>query len=250
MGFPRRKRVIDGYARCLLCRADLSIACRGLSSLWDHWKGVEHTRLEQKYRIMKQRPLLDKSCRVVTAEEDRRIRRERMSESPVFLETELSLTVEERIAIEEEEEEEGQRQLLPEGSSHYLWLCNFVVAFTSSTSFGGWTKRLVENIVPVLACLKNRAEIKVISVEGEVLVGKAVAASLASDTPLVNGMVTAGTVFDKIRRQFLVEFSGLDPLSILEYFRLWLMPSVRERFLDRMPNLRRVSEKFFFVWKL
>ena len=140
MGFPRHKRVVDGFARCLLCRVDLSIAGRGLSSLWDHWRGVEHTRLEQKYRIMTQRPLLDKSCRAVTAEEDRRIRRKRMSEPPVFMETELSLTVEERIAIEEEEEEEeeeeGQRPLLPGGSSHYLWLCNFVAAFTSSTSFG------------------------------------------------------------------------------------------------------------------
>ena len=91
--------MIDGYARCLLCMADLSIAGRGLSSLWDHWKGVEHSILEQKYRIMTQRPLLDKSCRAVTAEEDRKIRRERMSEPPVFMETELSLTVEERIAI-------------------------------------------------------------------------------------------------------------------------------------------------------
>ena len=143
MGFPRRKRVIDGYARCLLCRADLSIAGRGLSSLWDHWKGVEHTRLEQKYRIMTQRPLLDKSCRAVTAEEDRRIRRERMSEPPVFMESELSLTVEERIAIEEAEEEESQRPQLPEGSADYLWLCNFVVAFTNSTSFGG-VMRLVD----------------------------------------------------------------------------------------------------------
>ena len=77
------------------------------------------------------------------------------------------------------------------------------------------------------------------------LVGKAVAASLASDTPLVVGMVTARTVFDEIRRQFLVEFSDLDPLSILEYFRVRLMPSVRERFLDRMPNFRRVSKNFF-----
>ena len=143
MGFPRRKRVIDGYARCVLCGADLSIAGRGLSSLWDHWKGVEHTRREQKYRIMTQRPLLDKSCRAVTAEEDRRIRRERMSEPPVFMETELSLTVEERIAIEEEEELEGQRPHLPEGSADYLWLCNFIVAFTNSTSFGG-VMRLVD----------------------------------------------------------------------------------------------------------
>ena len=103
-----------------------------------------------------------------------------------------------------------------------------------------WEKRLVENIVPVLACLKNRTEIRVISVEKEVLVGKAVAASLASGTPLVVGMVTARTIFDEIRREFLVEFCG-----ILEYFRVRLMPSVRERFLDRMPNLRQVSKRNF-----
>ena len=135
VGFPRRKRVIDGYARCLLCRADPSIAGRGLSSLWDHWKGVEHTRLERNNRIMTQRPLLDKCCRAVTAEEDQRIRRERMSEPAVFMESELSLTVEERIAIEEEEEEESQRPQLSEESTNYLWLCHFVVAFANSTSF-------------------------------------------------------------------------------------------------------------------
>ena len=120
MGFPRHKRVVDGFARCLLCRVDLSIAGRGLSSLWDHWKEVEHTRLEQKYRIMTQKPLLDKTCRAVSAEEDRRIRRERMSEPPVYLESELSLTVDERIAIEEAEEAEGQRLQLAAGSVNYL----------------------------------------------------------------------------------------------------------------------------------
>ena len=108
-----------------------------------HWKGVEHTRLEQKYRIMTQRPLLDKCCRAVTAEEDQRIWRERMSEPPAFVESELSLTVEERIAIEEEEEEESQRPQLSEGSTNYLWLCNFVVAFANSTSFDG-VLRLVD----------------------------------------------------------------------------------------------------------
>ena len=106
-----------------------------------------------------------------------------------------------------------------------------------------WEKHLVENVVPVLACLKNGAGIKVVSVEGEVLVGKTIAASLALDTPLVVGMVTARTVFEEIRRQFLVEISGLDPSSILEYFRVRLMPSVRERFLDRMPNFRQVNKK-------
>ena len=111
VGFPRHKRVVDGFARCLLCKADLSIAGRGLSSLWEHWRGVEHTRLEQKYRVMMQMPLLDKACRPVTAEEDRRIRQDRMNEPPVYLESELSWSVDERIAIEEAEasHRRGQR---------------------------------------------------------------------------------------------------------------------------------------------
>ena len=143
---------------------------------------------------------------------------------------------------------------------HGQWRCECHVVtslqvktrvLTVESEAGEWEQRLVENIVPVIACLKNGAEVKVVVVEGEVLVGKAVASSLSSTTPLVVGMVTASTVFDEIRRRFFAEFSGLDPLSILEYFRVRLMPSLRERFLDRMPNLRQVREMYlsFFVWE-
>ena len=137
VGFPRNKRVIDGYARCLLCRADLSIAGRGISSLWDHWKGVEHTRLEQKYRIMTYRPLLNKSCRPVSADEDRRIKLARFTEPPVFMETDLNLTVKERVAIEEVEATEGARTHLPDDSVGYLWLNNFISSFLVARSIEG-----------------------------------------------------------------------------------------------------------------
>ena len=36
-------------------------------------EGPEHTRLEQKFRIITQRPLPDKSYQPVSADEDRRI---------------------------------------------------------------------------------------------------------------------------------------------------------------------------------
>ena len=78
-------------------------------------------------------------------------------------------------------------------------------------------------------------------VEGDALVGKALAATIAPKTPFVTGMVTQTTVFEEIRRQFLIEFSALDPLSILEYFRIRLISVVQERFLDRLPHLREVS---------
>ena len=135
VGFPRHKRVVDGYARCLLCKVDLSIAGRGLSSLWEHWRGVEHTRVEQKFRIMMQMPLLDKACRPVSAEEDRRIRRARMTEPPVFLESELSLSVDERVAIEEAEAVAGGKPVLGEESVSFLWLSQFVSSFCSTTTF-------------------------------------------------------------------------------------------------------------------
>ena len=112
VGFPRHKRMLDGFARCLMCRVDLSIAGRGLQNFWGHWKGAEHTRLEQKFRIMTQRPLLDKSCRPVSSEEDRRIRLERMIEPPVSLDSPISLSLEDRVALEREAEEENSRPVL------------------------------------------------------------------------------------------------------------------------------------------
>ena len=55
------------------------------------------------------------------------------------------------------------------------------------------------------------------------------------------GLVAQGTVFVEVQKQFLKAFAGLDPMSVLEYFRVRLMPVTHERFLDKLPTLRRVS---------
>ena len=86
---------------------------------------------------MTQRPLLDKSCRPVTTEEDRRIRRARLTEPPLFLESALGLTVDERIAIKEAEAERGSKPQLPDASVSYLWLANFISSYLNVTSFVG-----------------------------------------------------------------------------------------------------------------
>ena len=53
----------------------------------------------------------------------------------------------------------------------------------------------------------------------------------------------------EVQRQFLKEFAGLDPMSVLEYFRMRLMPVTHERFLDKLPTLRPVSiASCFGVW--
>ena len=56
--------------------------------------------------------LLDKSCRSVSLEEDRRIRLARMTKPPVYLESTLSLTVEQRIVMEEAAAASSVRPLL------------------------------------------------------------------------------------------------------------------------------------------
>ena len=79
-----------------------------------------------------------------------------------------------------------------------LQVKTLVLSVVADTS--GWEKHLAENIAPVLECLQKRAEIKSVTVEGELLVGRSVAAAHVSDTPLVVGMVTSSTVFQENQR--------------------------------------------------
>ena len=67
-------------------------------------------------------------------------------------------------------------------------------------------------------------------------------------THLVVGLITQRSVFNEVQKQFLAEFAGLDPLSVLEYFRVRLMSVAQEGFLDRLPLLQRVSKKTLFVF--
>ena len=115
----------------------------------------------------------------------------------------------------------------------------------------GWEKRLLNNVIPVIACPKDRTQLKTIAVEGDVHVGRALAAVVSPKTPLVVGLITQRSVFNEVQKQFLAEFAGLDPLSVLEYFRVRLMSVAQEGFLDHLPLLRRVSKKNpFFVFSL
>ena len=73
----------------------------------------------------------------VSTEEDRRVRRARLTDPPVFLESALGLTVEERVAIEDAEAEEGLRPQLQDGSVNNLWLNSFIASFLTVASFEG-----------------------------------------------------------------------------------------------------------------
>ena len=103
-------------------------------------------------------------------------------------------------------------------------------------------KRLLTNVVPVLACLDGTNQLKTVSAEGDSMVGKAIGAAVSPANPFVAGMVTGATVFQELQRQFKTEFAVLNLLSVLEYMRLRLMPVSQERFLDRLPHFRQVTK--------
>ena len=70
---------------------------------------------------------------------------------------------------------------------------------------------------------------------------------MVSNAPFVTGMVTLTTIFIEVWKQFLTEVAGLDPLSVLDCFLVRLLSVAQGHFLDRLPHLRPVSFRSFFV---
>ena len=51
LGFAREHRSSDAYVRCLLCRCDLKVGSRGISTFLEHCRGVIHHRLDCLVRL-------------------------------------------------------------------------------------------------------------------------------------------------------------------------------------------------------
>ena len=51
LGFAKDHRKRDSFVRCLLCRQDVRIASRGITTFWEHCRGVRHHRLDCLVRL-------------------------------------------------------------------------------------------------------------------------------------------------------------------------------------------------------
>ena len=142
VGFPRRHRTKDGYARCLFCRTDLFIGRRGSSSLFDHWKTEDHQRLERVYRIQHGLPLLNKSCKRASQQEEAKWRSAAEGQAPVELESTLVVSVAEVVEAETEEEAEDQGSVLDELKTDKLWLSQLLQFFVSHRDFSSMLRAL------------------------------------------------------------------------------------------------------------
>ena len=137
VGFPRNHRTCDGFARCRLCRMDLLIAKRGLSTLHEHWKTEEHQLREIKLRLQLDMPLLNKSCKPVSPAEGRRQRQLVEGSGPVHLESSFALNVQDVIEAERQAEtaDEAPVVTVTQRQADKLWLCQLVDGLIGSTDF-------------------------------------------------------------------------------------------------------------------
>ena len=51
LGFPMDHLTRDSYVRCLLCKQDVRIASRGITTFYEHCRGVRHHRLDCLTRL-------------------------------------------------------------------------------------------------------------------------------------------------------------------------------------------------------
>ena len=164
VGFPRRHRTKDGYARCLFCRIDLFIGKRGSSSLFDHWKTEGHQALERVYRIQHGFPLLNKSCRRASQAEETKWKSDALGKAPVELESSLQVSVEDVLEAEQEAEVEDTTSVLDEARSDKLWVSQLIQFFVSMKDFGSLL-RAMDNFTLSLDSVSS-AECRIIDVAG------------------------------------------------------------------------------------
>ena len=51
LGYAKDHQTRDSFVRCLLCKQDVRIASRGITTFWEHCRGVRHHRLDCLVRL-------------------------------------------------------------------------------------------------------------------------------------------------------------------------------------------------------
>ena len=81
----------------------------------------------------------------------------------------------------------------------------------------------------------------VVCVDDYPAVGRAIASVAAPTLPVVMRVFDLQLVQSVIRTRFVERFSGLDPYSVLEFLKIRLAGVIDDRYFDKLPELRHVS---------
>ena len=100
LGFPKDHLTRDSYARCLLCRQDVKIGSRGITTFFEHCRGVRHHRLDCLTRLRRGLPLRRRDGTLMSQAEADVCGAALLGESVPLIETCPDVTVLEALQIE------------------------------------------------------------------------------------------------------------------------------------------------------
>ena len=110
-----------------------------------------------------------------------------------------------------------------------------------------WERSLLEVVLSLLSCMESYRGLSAVSVGDNLRLGRALASVAHPSMPLVTRRFDSEWLTDLFRRKFIEESSGLEPFSILEYFRFRLSAVIEDSAFNNMPCLREVSLFCFVV---
>ena len=110
-----------------------------------------------------------------------------------------------------------------------------------------WERSLLKVVMSLLSCVESYRGLAAVSVGGNLRLGRALASVAHPAMPLVTRRFDAEWLTDLLRRKFIEESSGLEPFSILEYFRFRLAAVIEDSAFDNMPGLREVGSFCFML---
>ena len=103
-----------------------------------------------------------------------------------------------------------------------------------------WERSLLKVVLSLLSCMESYRGLSAVSVGDNLRLGRALASVAHPSMPLVTRRFDSEWLTDLFRRKFIEESSGLEPFSILEYFRFRLSAVIKDSAFNNMPCLREV----------
>ena len=136
VGFPRSHRVTDGIARCTLCKMDLAIGRRGLTTLPEHWKSADHQLREIKFHLQLGMPLVIKNCVQASRRDQKRQREKVIGSADVHLGSVYVLSVNDLLDADVElEQASGESETVTQSRADKLWICQFIGGLVNGIGF-------------------------------------------------------------------------------------------------------------------
>ena len=101
IGYARNHQSRMSYVRCLICKRDIKVGSRGITTFMEHCRGMRHHRQDCVVRLHRGLPLRRRDGTLMTTEESAECRASLEGVAVPFIETCPSLSVMEVLLVSE-----------------------------------------------------------------------------------------------------------------------------------------------------